>query len=242
MRIVDFLHHAGTRLVLCTLLALGFGNALAETATISDECGTLTMTSRPTTQDGDYMVDLEGVIPSSYYHMAYVYLDGSPDYALTFSSFWSNSLATSIGPYTGSHLFKLVMRGGGSHGICETSLELAVGNLEKDPIAMSNDLCSAIRELDDGAFKNQPDQRKNALCNKLVQVATQIEYATNAGDPGISNLYYMNAIAKLSNDIGAKMDALFGGHKNNDWIVAPEAQATLHPMVHEIIETLQAKM
>ena len=242
MRFVDFFLRTSTRLFLCSLLAVGYGSAWAETATITDECGTLTMTSRPTATEGGYMVDLEGSIPSGYSYMAYVYLDESPDYALYFSSFFNNTLSTSIGPYSEDHLFKLVMRGGPMKEICETSLELAVGNLEKDPIAMANDLCSAIRELDGAAFKNRPDQRKNALCNKLEQVSTYIGYAQDAGDPDVSNLYYFRAIKKLSKDIGAKMDALFGGRKNNDWIVDAEAQASTHPMVHELIEALQAKM
>jgi hypothetical protein len=134
------------------------------------------------------------------------------------------------------------MRGGSTKNICNISLELAVGNLEKDPIAMSDELCSTIQGLDDGSFKNRPTQRKNALCHKLDEVATLIDYASSAGDPGVGNLYYIEAITKLSNDIGAKMDAQFGGHPNNDWITDRDTQTEVHPLVHELIEVLQGKL
>ncbi|MBN2463579.1 MAG: SBBP repeat-containing protein [Dehalococcoidia bacterium] len=78
-----------------------------------------------------------------------------------------------------------------------------------------------IQGLPDGAFKNNPEQRKNALWNKLNEVWTKID-----------NQEYQEAINKLQNDVRAKAD---GDKKAEDWIVAPEAQREICRMVDELI-------
>ena len=242
MRIFNGLLKVGASLGLCVVLSMGGNNARAEVASVQDDCGSLSMTSSVISLDGQYVVDVQGSIPSGFYYMAYVYQDDSTEYSDYFSSFFDNTLSTRLGPYSEEHLFKLVMRGGSTKQICAVSLELVVGGTANDPIEMSKNICSVITELDDTAFKNNPRQRKKALCNKLDEFSLFIKYAINVGDPGVRNLYYIDAIEKLTKDIGAKMDALFGGHKKNDWIVDPKAQSIVHPLVHGLIEALQAEM
>lgn len=78
-----------------------------------------------------------------------------------------------------------------------------------------------IQDLSDEAFKNNPEQRKNALENKLNGVWSKID-----------NQEYQEAINKLQNDIRAKAD---GDKKAQDWIIDPEAQQEICRMVDELI-------
>ena len=75
--------------------------------------------------------------------------------------------------------------------------------------------------MPDEAFKNNPEQRKNALWNKLIEVWSKID-----------NREYQEAINKLQNDVRAKADA----DKNaEDWIIDSEAQQEICKMVDELI-------
>jgi hypothetical protein len=242
MQLTYIFTKAGAYLAFCFLLVAGSSNTWADTEYIEDDCGSLSMASFATSVDGKYTVDIQGAIHGSWGHMAYVYLDGATNYSYNWNSYFSNSLATTIGPYTDAHLFKLVMRDNDPHNICTISLELIVGDTEKDPLELSNNICSTILELDDSAFKKPAAQRKNALCNKLEAVSIHIGYAVDAGDPYTSNLFYTDAIAKLTHDIGAKMDGSFSGQQKNDWIIDAGTQAIVHPMVNELIEVLQSRM
>ena len=85
-----------------------------------------------------------------------------------------------------------------------------------------------IQDLPGAAFKNNPDQRKNAFFQKLEEVIADI-------DAGL----YLDAINKLQNDIRPKCDGSFGGNPNNDWITDPDAQAQLVPMIDSLIAYLQ---
>jgi len=100
-------------------------------------------------------------------------------------------------------------------------------------------ICSAINEIEGGAFKNNPSQRKKALCNKLEEVSTLADYAANSTDPIVQSQFYLDAIKKLTNDIGAKMDSSFGGQSKNDWITDSDAQSVIYPMVNDLRETMQ---
>lgn len=210
----------------------------AATATKIDDCATLTLTSSELDASGQYYLDVSGTINGRYY-MAYLYMDNA--LFASSSSFWSNSYSATKGPFSGDHIFRLDMRGGTSHGICNSSLELTVKAV-KDPVAMAGDLCSAIKELPDDSFKNNPSQRKNALCNKLDEVATLADYAANSDDPVIQGQFYVEAIEKLTHDIATKMDGHHGGKRQSDWITEADAQAVILPKVEELRDTLQDRL
>jgi outer membrane protein assembly factor BamB len=92
-----------------------------------------------------------------------------------------------------------------------------------DPMDLLDKIIEYILGLDDDCFKNNADNRKNALVNKLEEVRTMI----NNGD-------YEGAIDKLTNDIRPKMD----GEGKNDWIVCETAQDDLTGMIDQLIDYL----
>jgi hypothetical protein len=94
------------------------------------------------------------------------------------------------------------------------------GPLEKS-IKNLNDY---IKDLPIGAFKNNPEQRKNALENKLYEVWTEID-----------DREYQKAINTLKNHIRAQAD---GDKKAEDWIITPVAQKEICRMVDELITHL----
>jgi outer membrane protein assembly factor BamB len=93
------------------------------------------------------------------------------------------------------------------------------------PMDMLDKIIEYILGLDDDCFKNNPDNRKKTLVNKLEEVRDMI----NAGD-------YEGAMDKLINDIRPKMD----GKGKNDWITCETAQNDLTGMIDELIEYLKS--
>lgn len=89
-------------------------------------------------------------------------------------------------------------------------------------------LIEDIQELPDESFKKKPEQRKNAILNKLDAVENQI-----------ADENYQGAINKLRNDIRAKMDGSVDGNPKNDWIMDLEAQYELTTRIDELISALQ---
>ncbi|EMR75036.1 hypothetical protein MBGDF03_01011 [Thermoplasmatales archaeon SCGC AB-540-F20] len=67
--------------------------------------------------------------------------------------------------------------------------------------------------IQDSAFKNKSNQRKNALHNKISAIFGMLEKQK-----------YNNTINKLINDIRAKADGHIDGNSNDDWIIDPDAQ------------------
>lgn len=237
---IGFSGKIGIYLLLAFLLALSAATKVgAETATVRDDCGTLTMISHESPAGGEYEIDLQGSIPASNYYVASVSVDNSTIPSYTYSSFWDNSFSAVIGPFSVEHLFRLEMKGGTSHGICMTSLELTAGGAGKDPGALAKNICSELSDLDGGAFKNSPDQRKKALCNKLDEVAIIADYAANAQDPVVQDQLYLDAIEKVKNDIASKLDGDNGGSANNDWIVGRDSRSRMFPMVEQLINVLK---
>lgn len=212
-------------------------NAYALTSTYSDSCANLSLTG-PDTDPGDsYFIDASGKVNSGYSYYAWFYVDGQfNSYSY---SFFSTSFAKRYGPFTGPHTFKLTIQGGSSINLCKRSVELSVAPKKKNPQEMAADLCSAIGSLPDSAFKNNPSQRKNAFCEKTDEVIQLIEYAVNSTDPVVQDQFYQDAIDKLQNDIGAKMDSYAGGEKNNDWVTDEKAQAPIYQDIQELIKELQ---
>jgi hypothetical protein len=85
-----------------------------------------------------------------------------------------------------------------------------------------------IQDLPDEIFRNNPDQRKNALSEKLNEVLDLIETER-----------YQEAIDKLQHDIRVKADGSLGGNPKNDWITDPAAQLELSAMIDDLIAQLQ---
>jgi outer membrane protein assembly factor BamB len=94
-----------------------------------------------------------------------------------------------------------------------------------DPLDLLDEIIEYILGLPDECFKNNADNRKNALVNKLEEVRQMIL----DGD-------YEGAIEKLENDIRPKMD----GEGNNDWIICEDAQEDLTGMIDRLIEHLES--
>lgn len=74
--------------------------------------------------------------------------------------------------------------------------------------------------LPDDAFDKNPEQRRNALMQKYLEVFEKID-----------NNEYQGAINKLENDIRAKMDGSVDGNPNNDWVTDPDAQGFLCTLI-----------
>ena len=222
------------KLCIFSLLAFFFmaGSAVAESASVDDGCAVLNISSTSTGSDGSYYIDLEGIIPGSSYYLAYLYMDNN--LVMYKSSFWSNSISRSEGPYSGEHTFKFSMKGSAAHNICTSSVELKAGAQKKTPREQAAQICVAIKNTADSAFKNNPANRTKALCNKLEEVALTAEYAADATDPVIQSQLYMDAIEKLSNDVAEKMDGSIGGIEGNDWITDSNAQAAIYPAVEAL--------
>lgn len=222
--------------VLITVLFLGTDSG-ATTATFSDNCATLSMTG-PDNDPGDgYFIEASGKIKSGYSYYAWLYVDGV--YNSYSYSFDSTSFTNRYGPFYGPHTFKISAQGGGAMNLYKSSVELTVAPKKKDPKEMAADICAAISSLPDSAFRNNPSQRKNAFCEKTDEVIQLVEYAANSTDPVVQDQFYQDAIDKLQNDIGVKMDSHAGGEKNNDWVTDEKAQEFIYRDVQKLIKELQ---
>jgi len=95
------------------------------------------------------------------------------------------------------------------------------GNIEE----LIKDLNDYIQGLSDESFKNNPQQRKNALANKIKEVFIKIE-----------NKEYQEAINKLENDIRAKAD---GNETTDDWVIDSDNQIEICKMIDDLIVYLR---
>lgn len=227
------------RYLLFTLLSilLIVSKSYANTASFSDTCATLSLAGPDTDPGNGYLIGASGKINSGYSYYAWFYVDGV--YTSYSNSFFSTSFAKNFGPFTGPHTYKLTIQGGGAMNLCKRSVELTVLPKKKDPKEMAADLCTAIGSLPDSAFKNNPSQRKNAFCEKAEEVIQLIYNAEGSTDPVVQDQFYQDAIDKLQNDIGAKMDSYAGGEKNNDWVTDEKSQAPIYQDIQELIKELQ---
>ena len=80
-----------------------------------------------------------------------------------------------------------------------------------------------IQSLPNDAFKNNADNRKKALYNKLSDIFSKIESED-----------YQGAIDKLNNDIKHKVGDLMA----DDWIINVNAQQHIGSMVDELVNYL----
>lgn len=99
--------------------------------------------------------------------------------------------------------------GGGEFGTIEESIK----NLD-----------DCIQTLTEDSFKNNSEQKKNALYSKLREVFLKIE-----------SQEYQEAINKLTNDIRAKADGYVDGDPQNDWIIDSTAQREICAMIDNLI-------
>lgn len=99
--------------------------------------------------------------------------------------------------------------------------------IEETAEGFVGDIHDYIQNLPDTAFKNNPDNRREALKNKLDTIMHAIE----DGD-------YQGATSKLVS-LRAKMDGTVDGDPNNDWITDPTAQQDLTAMIDALIGYLQ---
>lgn len=219
-----------------TVLLLS-ANSSAGTANFSDACATMSLTGPDADTGEGYFIEATGKVNSGYSHYVWFYVDGQfNNYSY---SFFSTSFNKKYGPFTDPHTFKITVQGGSAMNLCKRSVELTVAPRKKDPKEMAADICTAIGSLSDSSFKNNPSQRKNAFCEKTSEVIQLIEYAANSTDPVVQDQFYQDAIEKLQNDIGAKMDSFTGGEKNNDWVTDEKTQEPLYGSVHKLIKELQ---
>lgn len=86
-----------------------------------------------------------------------------------------------------------------------------------------------IQSLPNSAFKNNPQQKKNTLQNKLEEVFIKIE-----------NKEYQDAINKLQNDIRAKADGSIDGKSNNDWITNTDSQKIICEIIDDLLIYLKS--
>lgn len=145
------------------------------------------------------------------------YLGGSGFYAITFSPD-----GIMYGANTNGDIYTIDPGTAVVSYVCSTGFPYVAG-LSFAPL-MPDDIDDYIQDLPDQCFKNNADQRKNAIHNKLIEVQALID----AGD-------YLEAYNKLIHDIIPKLD----GEGNNDWIICPNSQIELLKMIDELIEYLE---
>jgi hypothetical protein len=103
--------------------------------------------------------------------------------------------------------------------ICESSDSSPAKKMAEDDL-MS--LLDEILSLPDSAFKNNPQQRKNAFSNKFDAMLHQL-----------NSCAYNGLLNKLENDIRGKIDGA-GTDNLNDWIVEDSARMYLNALIDEI--------
>jgi hypothetical protein len=101
-----------------------------------------------------------------------------------------------------------------------------IDNFQIEGVCKLEDIKDYINNLPENAWWKNPDQRANAMVNKLDAIADLIA----AED-------YEGAIEKLENDIRTKMD---GDPTAPDWIVDETAQTELCEMIDSLIACLGA--
>ncbi|UCF09155.1 MAG: PQQ-like beta-propeller repeat protein [Thermoplasmata archaeon] len=144
--------------------------------------------------------------------------DGSVDWV--YDSGGERVYGTLVADLDGDGLAEILLRIGGRLICLENGF---------DPFDLLDEIIEYILNLEDECFKNNADNRKNALVNKLEEVREMIL----SGD-------YEGAINKLKNDIRAKMDGQVDGDSNNDWIICQDAQEDLTEMIDRLVNYLES--
>lgn len=227
------------RFILFTFLTVLFlsTNANALTSNFSDTCATLSLTGPSIDPSSPYYIEASGTNNLGNFHNAYLSIDDHPNSDYSSFSVISPSFTQNFGTFNGDHTFKLTIQCGTDiHDLNWRFVELTVAR--KDLKKMAADICTAIQSLQGGAFKNNPDQRKKTLCEKIGEVIKLIESAEATTDPVAKKQLYKEAIDKLLNDIGAKMDGYLGGDPKDDWITNEATQRDIYPRVQQLVGEL----
>lgn len=213
-------------------------NASALTSSFSDDCATLSLSGPVAAPGYLYYIEASGKNNISSQHTAWFYVNGNPvPYDYSFSVTSPSLSFTKPLAFTGPHSFKLVIQCGPyAHGWELRSVGLTVPH--KDPKEMAESICTLIRGLPGTAFKGNPDQRMNAFCEKIAEIIQLIQSAEASTNVAVKNRFYREAIDKLLNDVGAKMDGYHGGHEKDDWIIDKGAQDLIYPKVQELAGVL----
>jgi outer membrane protein assembly factor BamB len=95
-----------------------------------------------------------------------------------------------------------------------------------DPFALLDKIIEYILGLPDECFKNNADNRKNALVNKLESIRDMM-----------LNGDYQGALNKLEKDIRSKMDG-----EGEDWITCEGAQDDLKKMIDKLADWLEDQL
>jgi len=214
--------------------------------------GEYTVTLRVTDDDGGVgtdtsIVTVDNVAPTAsidsveqpnayfilpYHELTFIGSFTDPGWLDTPTIVWDfGDLVTATGALTPTHAYSLngvylvtLTVTDDDGGIGTDNIEITILS-EKEAITTVDD---NIQDLPDDAFKINPDQRKNALSEKLDEVNGLIE----AGE-------YQEAIEKLQNDIRAKADGYVDGNPVNDWIIDPDEQQERCMMVDDLIAYLE---
>jgi len=89
-------------------------------------------------------------------------------------------------------------------------------------------ICEFIFNLPDNVFRNNPNQYRNAFCNKFNAINSMIETGNFKG-----------AINKLELDVLSKTDGCIDGKTPDDWIIDCASQEKLHSIILKAIEELK---
>jgi Tol biopolymer transport system component len=218
--------------------AYGDNGEYAVTLRVTDDDGGVgTDTSIVTVDNVAPTASIDSVEPDAYFILPYhdLTFTGSftdPGWLDTYTIEWDfGDLVTATGALTPTHAYSLngvylvtLTVTDDDDGIGTDNIEIAILS-EEEAITTVDD---NIQDLPDDAFKINPDQRKNALSEKLDEVNGLIE----AGE-------YQEAIEKLQNDIRAKADGHVDGNPVNDWITDPDEQQELCMMIDYLIAYLE---
>ena len=96
-----------------------------------------------------------------------------------------------------------------------------------DEFGALQDIDDYIQNLPDSAFKNNSEQRKNALHNKISSIFKMLEKQK-----------YNSATNKLINDIRKKADGHIDGNLGDDWIIDPDAQYHICMKIDDLTDYL----
>ena len=169
--------------------------------------------------------------------MLYLYLNGIEMDATFFSGTLNNNTGTplQIGRHTGSSGHIKYFDG----KIYDVKIYDSVEPVTVEEL-LNVDAKTTINDFPDTAFKNNADNRKNALNNKIDAVLEIIAAAKAETDLVLQDELFNEAIDDLQGGILGKTDGCvkISVPDNNDWITDCAYQEQLYPIIMEAIDKL----
>jgi len=135
------------------------------------------------------------------------------------------------GIVTGSHVYSAPGNYTVTLTVTDDDSEIAIDTFLVEVVdahGALDDLNDYIQSLSDDAFKNDPENSKNAMSNKIDALHNKLD----AGD-------YKGAINDLFKHLREKADGSIDGKPNNDWITNSEAQDHICMKIDDIIAYLE---